>query len=124
MAMAQRAEANPSLETRTAARKADFLFANDKRFEAVAGRPLKNVAESAEQGKRDTEETASNTDRALAAEGRTAQPGGNVKTLCAIAVYELICAPNVEGEGQTTAWLNLPKRTNEARRWLSHRPTG
>ena len=66
LATAQRAEPNPSLETGTATRKADLFFASDNWFKAVAGRPLKNVAEDAEQGSRYAEETASKPDLALA----------------------------------------------------------
>src|SRR5712691_8598773 len=84
LATAQRAEPNPSLETGTAARKADLFFANDNWFKAVAGRPLKNVAEDAEQGGRCAEETASKPDLALAAAGRTAQPRGEAEQCCAM----------------------------------------
>src|SRR5712691_10543617 len=79
LATAQRAEPNPSLETGTAARKADLFFASDKWFKAVAGRPLKNAAEDAEQGSGCTEETASKPDPPLAAAGRTAPPRGDAK---------------------------------------------
>src|SRR5712691_820365 len=79
LATAQRAEPNPSLETGTAARKADLFFASDNWFKAVAGRPLKNVAEDAKQGSRCAEEPASKPDRPLAAAGRTAQPRGDAK---------------------------------------------
>src|SRR5712691_7760933 len=79
LATAQRAEPNPSLETGTAARKDDFFFANDNWFKAVAGRPLKNAAEDAEQGSGCTEETASKPDLPLAAAGRTAQTTGDAE---------------------------------------------
>src|SRR5712691_3537051 len=79
LATAQRAEPNPSSETGTVARKADLFFASDNWFKAVAGRPLKNVAEDAKQGSRCTEETASKPDLPLAAAGRTAQPRGDAK---------------------------------------------
>ena len=61
------------METVAAARKDDFSCANDNRFKAVAGRPLRNVAKQAEQGNRGTEETASQPALALAAAGRTAR---------------------------------------------------
>src|SRR5712691_5572415 len=82
-ATARRAEPNPNSETGTAARKADLFFASDNWFKAVAGRPLKNVAEDAEQGSGCAEETASKPDLPLAAAGRTAQPRGDAKQCCA-----------------------------------------
>src|SRR5712691_10090438 len=84
LATAQRAEPNPSLETGTATRKADLFFASDNWFKAVAGRPLKNVAEDAEQGGRCAEEPASKPDLPLAAAGRTAQPRGEAEQCCAM----------------------------------------
>jgi len=86
-ATGKRAELNPTSGTGAGTRKTCFFSANDNRFEAVAGRPQKNVANKEEQGNRCNEETASKPDLPLAAEGRTARPSGEAKQRCALALW-------------------------------------
>src|SRR5712691_9337225 len=121
LATAQRAEPNPSLETGTATRKADLFFASDNWFKAVAGRPLKNVAEDAEQGSGCTEETASKPDPPLAAAGRTAQPRGDAKQCCAMneCFIRVRLTFDVRG-GQQQAKLDVARPLDgRVRHWVS-----
>ena len=87
LATAVPAEPTPSAETGTAARKEDLFFASDNWFKAVAGRPLKNVADKAEQGSPAFVKPASKPDLPLAAEGRTAQHGREAELQSALALW-------------------------------------
>ena len=86
-ATAQRAKLHRTCETLADTRKTSLFFADDERFEAVAGRPLKNVAGDAEQGSPAFVKPASKPDLPLAAAGRTAQHSREEELQSALAFW-------------------------------------